>query len=80
MNSTIQVPLDDLFVTMVSMGYGKGMHNPVSELTTFYQPLKPQDSVMVVSNGPCDSSHQTMLSDTASVIDGHYAVGLIPTG
>lgn len=36
----------DLFVTIIKLGYGKGGHDPVSELTTFYSPIKGGDGAV----------------------------------
>lgn len=35
----------DIFVVVVKIGYGKGKLNPVSDLTTFYKPVKKEDHV-----------------------------------
>lgn len=60
-----QLSWNDLYISVVNLGYGKGGKNPVSELTTFYQPAKEID--LQVSQSSYDSK-------------SHYNVGLIPQG
>ena len=41
------VVANDVFITLVKMGYGKGGEDPVSELTTFFKPNKDEGDYMV---------------------------------
>jgi hypothetical protein len=66
----LTVSRGDLFISVVNMGYGKGGKNPVSELTTFYQPAKELDAL----TGSQASS--TSGNDSKA----QFTVGLIPQG
>lgn len=82
-----KIASEDVFVAMVFMGYGKGTQNPVSDLTTFYQPLKPHEPS---TNSDSEVSRDIFASELdanrseVSSIDGinykYYSIGLVPTG
>ena len=42
---------NDLFVAIIKLGYGKGGSDPVTELTTFYSPIKLPTSSTSTSTG-----------------------------
>lgn len=51
---------EDVFLSLVKIGYGKGRKNPVTESTTFFQPWKHNSS---------SSSSNSNLSDLALPLD-----------
>jgi hypothetical protein len=82
---------EDVFCSVVRMGYGKGGKNPVTELTTFYQPVRASAGALAaaaavyveVTDGPAMVSRKRKAEEGAgeSVVGAeHVAVGLIPSG
>lgn len=82
---------DDVFCSVVRMGYGKGGKNPVTELTTFYQPdrnsaTRTEDAALLGGGEGAVSRKRKAEGDADSAIGvetvggERVAVGLIPSG
>ena len=89
LGSSVPVISDsDLFVCVVKIGYGKGKQNPVSELTTFYQPVKAgtKDSVGTSEGKGEDTQNSSSMvlesrDDVGIQEDAQqYRIGLAPQG
>ena len=87
----IAVPPDDIFCSVVRMGYGKGGRNPVTELTNFYQPDRlPRNSMSDIDvpprprelnyPSPQPISSKRSYDEVNAEIRSGYNVGLIPSG
>jgi HD superfamily phosphohydrolase len=69
---------EDLFVTIIKMGYGKGGRDPVSELTTFYTPIKASSR-----SGQAESSlliEEDGASDVGVGSGNGWNIGSLPAG
>lgn len=81
------IPSEDIFCSVVRMGYGKGGKNPVTELTNFYQPDRLPRNRDAISRqlSANAASPQPLLSkrsydDLSTEPHSGYSVGLIPSG
>lgn len=63
---------NDVVCSVVRMGYGKGGKNPVTDMTTFYRPTKPNFSPQYDSTTSCHSSCPPNLPQ--------YFTGCLPAG
>ncbi len=68
----------DVFCSVVRMGYGKGGKNPVTDLTTFYQPNRQAKSD--AQTGSPDQSSGKRSFEDAFNDPKDWSVGIIPSG
>ena len=77
-SNAVSVCSSDVFCSVVRMGYGKGGKNPVTDLTTFYQPNRAARSDAETSHA--DQSQGKRSFEDAFNDPKDWSVGIIPSG
>lgn len=86
-NQKSNVELNDIFVSVINMGYGKGGKNPVC-ITGFYEPIKAFHDIMPLlddcseckSVGISFESISNSISNAGNTSEQRYKIGFVPQG